>query len=163
MDLRPKIAAEIVDAIFKDLTWDGWVGPEAEARHARWIEMATSKIAHHSIEFPRGESYGTEDTACIEQFYEKYPKLRQIVADTKAKALEIWPDADLVLELNNDPEGCHTCREGQSLTLRIGRHQDYIPDDPKADAFEEWWLDYAYPDNRDPVFGLFLALPGFAQ
>jgi len=166
MDLRPKIAADIVDAVLHELRLRDESDMLGISRE-HLIKLATSKITSHSLKLPKGDDYGTSDPACVEQFLEqfleKYPKLRQRVADTQAKALEIWPDADLVLELNNDPEGCHTCREGQSLHLNILRHQGYIPNDPKSDAFDEWWLEYAYPDNRDPVFGLFLALPGFAQ
>lgn len=157
MDLRPKMAAEIVEALLADIRLD--LPPE---RKARMVELALSKIVSHSIPLGGVNSYGSDDPAVIEQFFEKYPKLRQIVADTVAKAKEIWPDADLLLELNNDPEGCHTCWEGQSLRLGILRHQEFLEDDPKADAFDDWWMDYAYGDNRIPEFNLFLAMPGYA-
>jgi len=159
MDLRPKIAAEIVDALLQDQGWKGGADTHGVEVRARWIEIALSKIVCHSLSM---EGYGTDDPATVEAFLTKYPKLRPILTDTWMKAREIWPDADLVVEVSSDPEGCHTCREGQSLHLNILRHQDFIPDDPKADAFDDWWLDYTNPDNRDEVFDLFLALPGYA-
>lgn len=157
MDLRPKIAADIVDALLAEIRLD--LPPE---KRARWIELAASKITSHSLKFPHTGSYGSTDPTVIEQFYEKYPKLRQIVADTSTKAKELWPDADLELELINDPEGCHTCWEGQALRLDILRKQGFIENDVKAEAFDEWWMDYAYGDKRVPEFDLFLAMPGFA-
>jgi hypothetical protein len=159
MDLRPRIAADIVDALLADIRLD--LPPE---KKARLVELALTKIESHSIPFKKSWDYGSDEPDVIEAFLTKYPKLRQIVADTQAKARELWPDADQILELNNNPEGCHTCHEGQSLHLEIRRKQDFIPDDPKAAAFDEWWLDYpdAFGPTRDPVFDLFLPMPGFA-
>lgn len=141
MDLRPKIAAEIVDALMADLGREGTV-PNRE----RWVELALSKITSHNIPFPGDWDISCGHPEVVEAFLTKYPSVRPLLEACEAKARELWPDAVLVREVMRDPEGCSVCHEGQHLTLDILRNQEFIPEDPKTEAFMDWWAGH-YPER----------------
>jgi hypothetical protein len=154
MDLRPKIAADIVEALFDELSW---AVEERDKVRVRWIEVARSKIVSHSIPLPDpmpGRITST-DEAVINAFINKYPPLRRYLDEGMAKAREIEPKATFLLELMNDPEGCHVCYEGQHLTVEITFPGTYDAYKAKQEAFDDWWLDYPPRDDveqRDIVW-----------
>ncbi len=178
MDLRPKIAAEIVDALLKDQGWNGQPNTNGAEIRQRWIEIALSKIVHHSIDtnivsFDNNVLIGGAVSGAdfAEAFLRKYPELRPILADCQAKVREIWPDAEQVLDIVNDPEGCHTCREGQSLHLEVLRNppleeEGELEEGEKLNKWEEWWFAYRHGKNGEKtyneIFDLFMVWPGFA-
>lgn len=150
MDLRPRIAAEIVDALMDQTSWSE--SARASARE-RWIQIALSKIVSHSIEFPGGGwDISCGDPAVVEAYLSKYPKLRQVLADVLAKAEEVEPGVRVRVEVHSDPESCHVCWEGQSLNIYPEFRMDGSIHDPvftaKREAMEDWWLDY--PGRRGP-------------
>lgn len=157
MDLRPRIAAEIVDAILADLDQHGW--RYSEWPRDRWVELARSKIVSHSIEFPDGRwDISCSDPAVVEAYLAKYPKLRKVLTDVLAKAEEVEPGCRVRVEVHSDPESCHVCWEGQSLNIYPEFRMDGTIEDPvwraKREAVDDWWLDYPRrfgPDSDDEV------------
>lgn len=161
MDLRPRIAAEIVEALLDDL---GFSNPDRHRVRARWTELALSKITSRSVRFPEGEdSISTDHPAVVEAFLDKYPSIRPVLAEVRAKAEELEPGVEVTLEVMNDPEGCHTCYEGQQLNCHVLFAMDKVLglDDPvwrqKSEALEDWWVEHprAFGPDRDHAIGLF--------
>lgn len=142
MDLRPQIAADIVDAILDDMDMED---PE---RRARWIAMAESKIVSHSIDFPK-RGIVSDDPQVIEAFLSKYPVLRPYLAKIRVKADELEPGVRVTLEVQNDPEMCHVCQEGQTLICYVLFQMKGGVEDPvwqeKNEALMDWWGDQRVP------------------
>lgn len=151
MDLRPKIAAEIVDALMDDIRTYGTPDLDRE----RWIAVALSKITSHNIPFPgTGWAVSCPEPEVVGAFLTKYPVVGPLLDACEAKARALWPNVVLERRVVRDPEGCSVCHEGQHLSLRVTvetflRPDENLPDDPRMGVFEEWWSGCDLGDAAD--------------
>ena len=135
MDLRPHIAAEITKAL------------SAEPDQAKWQEIILGHLQSKSI--PLG-AYSSNNPEVIEAFLSKYPVLRPNLAKIRLKADGLEPGVQVTLTLQNDPEMCHVCHEGQTLGVHVLFHMEGGIDDPvwqgKREALYGWWSQSRTPD-----------------
>jgi hypothetical protein len=171
MDLRPKIVGEIVDAILADLDKNPLAGrvswgsalPEERARlRERWVALGVPHFKAHSIPFPRGQWVSCYDKEVVEAFRAKYPALQRLIDLAQAEALRRWPEATFRFEVHSDPEGCHTCHEGQGLVMHIHTDLDFhgpdgelegSPYDEAHDAWMDWQCDEGPYDDLEREIG----------
>lgn len=148
MDLRPKIAAEIVEALLDEMGC-----PEADRVRVRdhWVTIAKSKLVSHSLPT---RDYSTHDPDLVEKYLVKYPEIRPAIESCLAYVRNVIPEGRARLELTSDPEMCHICFEGQSLRLIVG-----VPPEKWRDTDEmlrDWWIEYSGQYRDIPaVFLLF--------
>lgn len=156
MDLRPKIAAEIVDALLADLyrlAADGEMNALTDplANRAnwrlRWIHTATSKIVSHSLPMPKDRWVSTDDPTLVRAFIEKYPKTAECIAYVQHALLDVLPNATFQVCLRNDPEGCHVCHEGQGLSVDVDPNLTDIDSAASLDFERVYAVDEALHDR----------------
>lgn len=156
MDLRPKLADDFLDALIGDaredplvsrLAW-GSILPEEEAKlRERWKGLILERFRNHTI---RHEHDANVDG--VVAFLEKYPQLQGLIDQAQDEARRRFPGVTFRLDLDNWYDQCHTCKEGQYLSLHIGTQltqtthtgNDNSPFDVADDAWREWettWQD----------------------
>ena len=84
-----------------------------------WTALILERFQCFSIPFPKGEHVSTQDYPTIKLFMDKYPEAQAAMEQAHAKIQENFPRSKFTLELHSDPEGCHTCNEGQKLWLEV--------------------------------------------
>lgn len=142
MDRRPKLARDFVDAILADALEHGIPqGRVALSRKQfftdRWVSLILERFTSDDIPIP--DSYvSSRDPGAVAAFRAKYPQIEPAIEFTKQTALEFWPDAEFLLRIHSDPEGCHVCREGQHLTLEVYHNESIHSDE---DTSENGWTD----------------------
>ena len=129
MDLLPRKAEAIVDAILKDL------GPDEAALLAltgtrdKWVAMTTELL------------WAQSETDDVQSFFLKYPQLPGYVEEWKAKLVELMlRPLPLSVSLGPESGACHYCREPNRLLLRI--HGKGLSRQQQADlaaALQGWW------------------------
>ncbi len=110
MNLKPTIAARIVDAILRELPDQ----MEHEPHRERWTTLVLAELESRSIPF---DGYSTTDPAIIEAFIQKYPQVRDVLLRIERLAQILG--ARVSTSLTNDPEYCHVCCEGQHIVARV--------------------------------------------
>lgn len=114
MELRPKLVDDFIDVILTDLGFT--VDPDTRAR---WKEKMLAKFVSHSIPLDPPLSYGTHAKAVVDAFLAKYPETEAAVEYVRFAARHVWPQAEILLSVNSDPESCHVCHEGQCLHIEV--------------------------------------------
>lgn len=163
MDLRPTRCREMAEAIYDNMIARG-LSDDPEVREPiieEWVALMTPLWTAHSLPFPDGEWVCSHNEDVAEAFLAKYPQIQPLIDVVKAEALRRWPEATFQYEVMSDPEGCHQCREGQSLTLEIQTGLDFYgpngeeypknsPYTAAQDDFDNWahgWDDEADDGN----------------
>lgn len=165
LDRRPLLARKFAEAILNDARQDGLprgvLGPTLRQETLnRWVALILENFTSDSIPFPGNEWVSTCDQPTCEKFLAKYPDLRLLDALCREEALRRWPEATFRYSLHSDPEGCHTCWEGQHLTLEIQTDlefygpngEEYPENSPYNAADQEWqrWM-WGWSDDDDDV------------
>ena len=159
MDLRPKMAREAAGDILRDVEarmendyfdeeYEDDPDKARQMRLDRYTSIILARLTSHSVDFPKGEHVSTDDPETAEKFLVKYPGLRRLIDICKAEALVRWPEATFVLETHSDPESCHTCWEGQHLTLKIQTGLPFSVDEGSPFwSAREAWSDWMFEDG----------------
>jgi len=114
--LKPKLAGEFVEAIAADLKAVGVSVPLS--RQAAWKELILERFVHHSLQFDDIVSSYDEDV--VAEYRAKYPQLEPLIEDAMECARQVLPEDHIVeFHVHSDPEGCHTCWEGQHLCMEF--------------------------------------------
>lgn len=167
MNLRPALAAAVVDAILEDIyahglsaspTENAWIRLNAKGQRAKWMALAEAQLVSHSIPFSGKRRYASEEESVVDAFLTKYPDLRPLLEHMITAALQLDPDACVKCEVTNDPEMCHICQEGQHLCLHVqfsGGYDSLFAH--RQDELMNAWIAYpgSHGPSRDPVFHLF--------
>ena len=149
MNLRPKIAADAVSKIIDDVSkrqilrniWECLTEPERQDLRQTWEQIILNELQSKSIS-TSSIVCGLQDV--LAAYFVKYPVVKERVDMILKKIKEIDPGARPTIELLSDPEGCHVCCEGQSLSV-IPNWSDGFA----GVAFEDWYLELegdAYSD-----------------
>jgi len=133
------IYADLLTLGISDMTGYTWSDPELrEQMVSKWAKLIAAEYTSHSIEFPFPDSYSTYDPAVASAFRAKYPELEPLIAEAQDFARQVWPKAEFGFYVTNDPEGCHTCHEGQALHMDIFAGEASMESRNK-EAFEGQW------------------------
>jgi len=159
MDRRPLLARRFAEAIYNNMIARG-LSDEDSVREPildEWVELILSEFTSDSIPYEEEDGVVTAHSdSVITQFLLKFPEIRPALEEAETIIREIFPNPVFVYSLHSDPEGCHICTEGQSITLTA--HYEGEKKDPSAtgsdidweayraleEKFEERWL---YPDD----------------
>jgi hypothetical protein len=155
MNLRPKLAADFVDAIMDDLRGRSGClygvdsATQAEMK-ASWEALILERFKSHDLVLDKvGDEYGPEEAKA---FLAKYPGLRKLVYLAEGEARKRFEGVTFSLELDSEYDSCHTCQEGQYLTLNIQTQLYFDGDDGELEGSEydladDAWLDWLCSDD----------------
>lgn len=153
MDLRPTRIREMAEAVYDNMVAKGILEDDPETRESiieEWIQIMLPLWTSRSIPFPDDNWVCTYNEKVVQAFIAKYPRLQELIDLCRDEALRRWPEATFHFKIMSDPEGCHCCREAQSLIMEIWTDLDfygpngeeYPENSPYYAADEEWlhWL-----------------------
>jgi len=118
MDLRPTLARKFATAIYDNMIGRG-LSDAPDVRDPiieEWVDLIVERFVSHSVP----HLYcGDTDEEGITLFRSKYPDLEPVIEAVKGAARSLFPRPGFSYELHSDPEGCHTCHEGQHITMLV--------------------------------------------
>jgi len=135
MDLRPKIVAEMIEALLDDLEDHSQLEAPRALLRERWTPLLMECFRSRRI--PKGCSVAwahSDDPDDAATFLDKYPALVAVVEAAEEQARQVWgPETQITTHLSNDPEVCGYCQEAQSLVVQV------IPGKERTE--KQWWKD----------------------